>query len=299
MAFDKNSAFNRETSGILLPKEVSNEIWAKTIESSAVMQLARRIELPGAGVEFQTITGDPEANWVNEMDEKPIGKAEFGTKAMKGYTMAVILPFSNQFRRDKARLYDEMISRAPQALGTKLDQTVFGGGTAPGELFDTMADVDEVVLDPSKVWESLVAADALISEGDGILNGWAISPQMKSTLLTATDNVGRPLFITSMNADNSVPALMGHPTHVKKGVYLTGGGDDGGDQVGFAGDWTNALYGVVEDITTSITDQATINIDGTQVNLWQRNMFAVRFEFEVGFRLKYPEHFVKFVTPGA
>lgn len=296
MAFTTDSAFNRATTNVLLPKEVSSEIWSKTIESSAVMQLSNRIDLPGAGIEFQTITGDPEADWVNEMDEKPVGKAEFGSKAMKGYTMALIMPFSNQFRRDLGRLYDEIVARAPQALGTKLDQTVFGGGTAPGELFDTMADIDEVVVDPTNLWESLVTADALIAEGDGLLNGWAIAPQFKSQLLTATDNVGRPLFINSFTADNNVPAVMGHPTYVKKGVYLAGGANEGGDQLGFAGDWSNALFGVVEDISTSITDQATINIDGTQVNLWQRNMFAMRFEFEVGFRIKYPEQFVKLVS---
>ena len=42
---------NRETTGVVLPVEVSSEIWTKTIEESAVMQLSRRIELPGAGMD--------------------------------------------------------------------------------------------------------------------------------------------------------------------------------------------------------------------------------------------------------
>lgn len=291
----KNTVANRGTSNVLLPKEVSTEIWAKTIEESAVMQLSRRITLPGAGIEFQTITGEPEANWVEEMGEKPVSQHTFGTKAMKGYTMAVILPFSNQFRRDKERLYEEMIARAPKALGVKLDKTVFGGEAAPGELFDTMAGVDTVSLGDD-IWGALVAADAKIAAADGIIDGWAISPQMKSMLLTAKDTTGRPLYIDSFNTDNNVANLMGHPAHVKKGVYLPAVTTDGSAkpaQLGFAGDWSSAMYGVVEDISTSITDQATINIGGEQVNLWQRNMFAVRFEFEVGFRMKDDAHFVK------
>ncbi len=281
---------NRETTGVVLPVEVSSEIWTKTIEESAVMQLSRRIELPGAGMEFPMITGEPEANWVNETEKKPVSNHSTGSKKMKGYTMAVIVPFSNQFRRDKARLYDEMVASAPKSLGTKLDKTVFGGDTKPGELFDTMADVASVDIE-SDTWKGLVTADAMVSAGDGILNGWAIAPQAKTMLLTATDAQKRPLFINSMTSDNSVPALMGQPTHVKKGVYLAGSPA----QLGFAGDWSSALYGVVEDIKTSISDQSTITIDGEPVNLWEQNMFAVRFEFEVGFRMKYPEHFVKLV----
>ena len=51
---------------------------------------------------------------------------------------------------------------------------------------------------------------------------------------------------------------------------------------------------MVEDIQLSIADQATItDTDGTQLNLWQRNMFAVRAEFEVGFRVRDLARFAK------
>lgn len=291
MAFDY---INRKTSNVVLPAEVSTEIWQKTVESSAVMQLAQRVTLPGAGMEWQMITGQPEAGWVGEGAVKPKSQHTLGSKNMKGYTMAVIIPFSNQFRRDKSALYDAMIASAPSALGTKLDQTVFGGGEAPGELFDTMKDIAAVDVE-TNAWDGLVAADATISAGDGVLNGWAISPQLKSTLLKEKDGNGRPLFINSITGENSVPQILSAPTYVKKGVYLPGTPN----QLGIAGDWTSALYGVVEDISFAISDQATLQIGEETVNLWERNMFAVRFEFEVGFRMKYPEHFVKLVGKAA
>lgn len=289
-----NKTLSRDTENLVLPAEVSSEIWSKTIENSAVMQLARRIDLPGAGAEFQIITGDPEASWVNETEIKPVSTVSLGSKTMKGYTMAVIIPFSNQFRRDKTRLYDEIISRAPQSFGVKLDKTVFGDDTKPGELFDTFADIAEVTVADDGVWKSLVTADSTIAEAGGMLNGWAIAPQFKSILLNEVDGVGRPLYINAMTTDNSVPAIMGHQTYVNKGVYKAAGSGKGA-QYGVAGDWTSALYGVVEDIAMSISDQSTITIDGTPVNLWERNMFAVRFEFEVGFGLKFADHFVKLV----
>ena len=61
---------------ITLPASVSDEIWAKTLESSAVMQLAQRIELPGNGLSIPVVTGEPEADWVTETENKPeIGRA--------------------------------------------------------------------------------------------------------------------------------------------------------------------------------------------------------------------------------
>jgi hypothetical protein len=53
--------------------------------------------------------------------------------------------------------------------------------------------------------------------------------------------------------------------------------------VGFAGDWTQALWGTVEGVTVKISDQATLNVGESTINLFQQNMFAVLAEIEVGF----------------
>ena len=279
---------SRETTGVALPFQLSTEIWSKAQEASAVMQLARRVTLPGAGLEFQTITGDPSASWVDETGIKPNDKHTFGSKKMKGYTLALIEPFSNQFKRDKAALYNEVINRMPGILAKKLDETVFAvnGATAPGENFDTLTDASSISVGTGSIWDALVTADATIAANDGILNGWAIAPAGKSALLTAKDTTGRPLFIDSMTSENNVASIMGHPAYVRKGIADT-------DVLGFAGDWTSDVYGVVEDIQLDIADQATLTSGSTTINLFERNMFAVRFEMEVGFVLKDAKHFVK------
>ena len=53
--------------------------------------------------------------------------------------------------------------------------------------------------------------------------------------------------------------------------------------VGFAGDWTQAMYGTVEGVQIAIADQATLQDGEDTINLFQQNMFAVRAEIEVGF----------------
>ena len=281
---------NRTTSGIRLDPAQSAEIWSAADETSAVLQLAQRVALPGAGVSVDIITGEPEAAWVAETNEKPVSRPTISSKLMTPYTAAVIVPFSNQFKRDKAALYNEIVRKLPQALARKLDSTVFGT-TAPGSNFDVLGGATAVGIG-GNTYAGLVAADQAVAAGGGMLNGWALSPQARGLLLGATDLNGRPLFINSAQTDGAVPALLGAPTYQTKAVYKAGSPA----QVGFVGDWTSAHVGVVEDVSISISDQATITDGDETINLWQRNMFAVRAEFEVGFRVRDAAHFARLTT---
>lgn len=276
---------NTNRSNITLPMEVASEILQKAQEASAVMRLARRIPLPGTGLTFPMITGDPEASWVDETNPKPVSNPTMGTKVMQPYKLAVIVPFSDEFARDYAALYDALVARIPAALGLKFDQTVFHG-TAPGSNFDVLTGATAQAIDTagvtSPLYQALVAADSDIAAHDGILNGFALSPQAKGELLAALDGDGRPLFVNSV-ADGAVPRLIGQPVMYSKRVYKAGDVSNP-DILGFAGDWTQAMYGTVEGVKIDMSNQATLTISNTQVNLWERNMFAVRAEIEVGFR---------------
>ena len=273
------SGINTNRSNISLPTSISSEIIQKTQEESAVMRLARQIALPGNGMTIPVITSDPVAAWVDETDEKPVSNPGLSTKVMRGYKLAVIEPFSNQFRRDYGALYDALIARLPRILAEKFDNTVFGGTQAPGSDFDQLSDATGQSL-ASDVYGGLVAADTDIALHGGITNGYAISPQMKGILLSALDKNDRPLFINSV-AEGAIPMILGNPTYLTKGAFISGSPST----IGFVGDWTKAMYGVVEGVDISFSDQATLTLaDSSTINLFQRNMFAVRAEIEIGFR---------------
>lgn len=272
---------NRTTS-ISLPGEVSSEILQKTQESSAIMTLARQIRLPGLGVTIPVITGDPEAAWVNETDKKPVKRGTMTTKQMTPYTLAVIVPFSNQFRRDIPNLYEELKKRLPLALAKKFDATVFGAVDAPGSNFDTLKNITAQEIG-TNAYKGLVDADADIADHDGILNGFVLSPKGKSVLLSAVDSNKRPLFINNV-AEGAVPMILGARTYQSKAAYIEDATAAKKHVVGFAGDWTQAMYGTVEGVQISISDQATLTDGSTTINLFQQNMFAIRAEIEVGFR---------------
>ena len=263
---------------IALPTDVSQEIIAKTQEASAVMTLARQIALPGRGTTIPVITSDPVAAWVDETNEKAVSNPGLQTKVMQAYKLAVIVPFSNEFRRDAAGLYDELVRRLPGALAQEFDSTVFGNGNAPGNNFDTFASVTAQSL-ATNVYAGLVAADGDIATHGGELNGIVLSPQGKGVLLAAVDDNKRPLFINSV-AEGAIPMVLGARTVVSKGAYVAGTPNT----VGVAGDWTQAVYGTVEGVVIDFSSDATLTSGNSTINLFQRNMFAVRAEIEVGFR---------------
>ena len=276
---------------ITIPADVSQEILQQTQEASAIMRLARQIALPGRGVQIPVITSDPTAAWVSETGAKPVSNPGLTTKLMQAYKIAVIVPFSNEFRRDAAKLYDAIVARLPGALSKTFDQTAIGAIDAPGENFDSFAAATAqslIATQDATTYAGLVAAYTDIASNGGSLNGFALSPAAVGILLGATDTQGRPLFINSV-ADDGIPRVLGARTIESRGIYKAGAAGVGTAPgtpaiVGIAGDWTKAVYGIVEGVKIDFADQTGLTIDSTQINLWEHNMFAVRAEIEVGFR---------------
>ena len=257
---------------IQLPNDVSTEILQKTQAGSMVMQLARQIALPGRGVQIPVIAGDPEAAWVAETGVKPVSNPTLDKKIMQAHKLAVIVPFSDEFRRDAASLYDALIARLPGVLAKKFDETVlFGPSSGTLANFDNFSAVTGYALDTANMtaYDGLVAADTAISTQGGTISGFAFSPQGRGVLL------GAPVYFS--------------PAAYKAG---TSGSGATPDIVGFAGDWTHAMYGVVEGVRIDYSADATLTSGNTTINLFQQNMFAVRAEIEIGF-IAETEYFAK------
>ena len=283
---------NRGTSNVALPVEVSQEIWGNILEESAFMKLARRIDMPGNGVTIQTITGEPQANWVDEADEKPVARHTFGKKSLVPYKLAVIEPISNEFTRDADALYNEIIRRLPYALAAKFDSTIVST-SAPGTGFDVLGSCQKVSLNPAgtaTVYDQFIEVDAKIAAANGVMNGIALSPVGKSKVLAAVDGQGRPLFTPGVES-GTVGNILGAPVSVAKAIQVAGTADTPAI-VGIAGDFSDAVYGTVEGVKLSISDQATLQDGDTTINLWQRNMIAVRAEIEVAFGVRSADEFV-------
>jgi len=286
---------NRGSSNVskILPKEVSAEIWAKALEESAIMRLARRVNLPGPGITIPMITADAAAAWVAESTEKAVSEASLDGKVLTPHKLAVIEIFSNEFRRDLPAVYTELARRLPNSIGKKFDETVFAG-VAPGSGFDVLTSSTAVNIEDTTggktVYKNLVSVLSTIATTDAELTGWAMSPKADAVLLGSVDSSGRPIFIPNATDDRVIGSLLGSPVVRTRRAYKQGVDND---VLGFAGDWSQAVWGMVNEIGFSISEEATINDGTNQINLWQRNCFAIRVEAELAFGVMDANAFVK------
>jgi HK97 family phage major capsid protein len=278
---------NRGSSGIILPEAVSNEILSKVTETSVVQAASRRIDLPGRGTAVNIITGEPVADWVGETSAKPVSNGTAQTKILRPYKLAVIETFSNEFRRDLPALYQALADRLPAALAKKFDTTVFHGNT-PGSDFDSLAAATGVEL----TYDGMVDAIAEIGDAGYDLNGIIVSPAGEATVLKLKDLQERPLFISNLQGEGGIGSMLARPVFKSRAAGAEG-------VLGFTGDWTQAVYGTVGDVTIKVSDQATLTAGDATINLFQQNMFAVLAEIEVGFRVGDIDAFRKLTPAGS
>lgn len=292
-----------KTTGVVLPKDVSSEIIAKAQEASAVMSLAAPIALPGSGLTIPVITGDPEASWVGETEAAPIGTSTLGTKYMKSYKLSLIELFSKEFARDLPGLYDELVARLPAAMGKKLDETVFCG-TAPGTGFDVLSDVSQSVKiteAAAKTYDAFLDADELVGEADGAVSAYVLCSKGRTAVLKCKDANSRPYFLGSPMDGTSTMSILDKPVTLTERVRKAGSkkvGETEGvpEQLGIAGDWSGARYGIVDNVTvTPSTEASVVDADGNVISLYQRQMMAMMVSFEVGFIVRDKGQFVRLV----
>lgn len=272
---------NRSTTGRVLPADVSAEIFAGVQHESAVMRLARQISVPGRGLSIPVVTGEPIAQIVAETAEKPVSNSTFTTKTMTPKKFAVIELFSNEFKRDYSALYDALVERLPYSIAKAFDNQVFNVAAISG--FDSLSAVQAVTRASGDSIDEVVKSGMQLIAADGFrATGFAVSPAYEAELVTATDGINRPLFVQDIREDGFVGRVYGANVAETNALQTMVGGD-----------WSKAVYGIVDGINVEISDQATVN-DGTQqINLWQRNMFAVRIEAEIGFVVADTDAFFK------
>lgn len=293
----KDNVMNKKSAGVYLPEVASKEIWAKAQEASIIQRLAQKAELPGNGVSIPVIVGDPEAEWTDELGKKKAGKSTLDRKKMTPYKLTLIEVFSDEFRDDSDGLVSQLISRLPAAIGRKFDKTILTG-TAPGENFDVLSGATEISLSGGEsAYAQILAGMGLVADiEDANLSALAMSAAGEIALLGATDKNGRPIFTSNPATDGSIGSVLGRPVYRSKAVGVKATDPANKDVLGVAGDWASARWGTVAGIQIAMSEEATVEVNGETINLWQQNAFAVRVEARLGFVCKDVNAFVRFTA---
>lgn len=291
------------------PRAIADSIFEDAGRSSVVQKLARRVNLPANGVAIPVTTEKPKAGWVSEGQRKPSTSAAQSFTVMDPKKLAAIVVFSMEYvRSDPSKLYANIKPQLQEAFATAFDLAAIHGqsydGTAgpfPTFLTQTTKSVEMGTTTQANggTYGDLVAGLKLLTDDRKRLTGFAVDPMAEPLLLSSVDANGRPLWVDAP-ADETLPnRLLGRPAGMSEGV--AGEVNNAATNLRIlGGDWAKAAYGVGSSISYTISDEATVTIDGQLVSLWENNLVALRAEAEYGFVVGDIDAFVEYVdTPAA
>jgi HK97 family phage major capsid protein len=117
---------------------------------------------------------------------------------------------------------------------------------------------------------------ALVNADDFIVNGILAELTEDANILGALSTTGQPVFTT--DANGQVARVLGRP-FAETYVDL----DNGARFI--VGDWKKLSVAIVNDLSFKKFDSGSVNISGTEYNLIERNMVAVRAEARLMFKV--------------
>lgn len=298
-------------SGFLTPDR-AGPIFERAAQMSVVQRLVRQIPLGGNGVEIPVVTGRPSVGWVSEATQKPATQGTMALKTVAPKKLAAIMVNSAEVvRANPGNYINLMQEQLAEAFARSFDLAALHDegpdGTQSGGPFSTFVDqttkiqeVGETTQADGGIHGDLVEAmRTVVTDADSSnrryrVTGWALDSIMEPDLWGAVDSTGRPIYVNlpsdeASSATDGAGRLMNRPSFLGEGVAS----DDGYSVLGYGGDWSRAVWGVVGGISYDVSTEATVTINGSLASLWENNLIAIRAEAEYGFLVDDPQAFVK------
>jgi hypothetical protein len=228
-------------SGVLLPPTITGPIFKKASETSAVMNLARRVPLSvNANTAIPVPMDIGVAGWVNEGQSKPVASAGTGVKLMTGKKVALIIPISSEVvMTNPAGIYDQLVEDLPTAIARAFDYAAIhgldlkSGGAGPFSDYLAKTPFSQVIGSTTAanggVYADLVkGVQTMINAGNTNYDftGFAADKRLKPELALSMDLQGRPLMVDNpyvgvnngSNNMNGFGSLIGYPAFYNNGV---------------------------------------------------------------------------------
>lgn len=219
------------TASTLLPPTITDPIFAKATEQSAVQSLARRVPLSvSANTAIPVPMDVPVADWVSEAGVKPAAQVGVGVKQMTGKKVALLVPVSEEVAMtNPGGLYDQLVQDLPTAIARAFDYAVINGkslrtgGAGPFSEYLSQA-TNTVALGTTANANGGLYVDIVNGAGKVIdrnydFTGLAADPRLKIDAQLQIDTQGRPLYTDGVNnAGSSAGQIAGFQTFFNKGV---------------------------------------------------------------------------------
>ena len=279
----------------LIPEPVTKEIFQGVVENSAILRMGRK--LPNMTAKTQSINVLdmlPLAYWVDgDTDFKRTGSQAWEKKKLYAEELAVIIPIPEAVLDDtNYDIWGEVKPRIVEAMGRRIDEAVLFGNGAPSTwrtcIVDTAVNAGASVTLGTDLFQDIMGENGVIAKAEesGYLpTGIMSSVKMRAKLRGLTDQHGQPIFLSSMQ-EGARYSLDGIPMD-----FPMNGSWDEERALMIAGDFSQLVYSIRQDVTYKILTEATI-VDPTSrevvYSLAQQDMVALRAVMRLGWEIPNP-----------
>lgn len=281
----------REQATALIQEQLVKTIFQDVPKQSAVLPLMRQLpNMTSKQTKIPVLDMLPMAYWVNgDTGFKQTSEQSWDNVYMTAAELAVIVPIPEAVMADSS--YDilgEVTPRVNEAMGQRIDQAILFGLNRPSEWqtdIITRARNAGNNVSGGISYDGLLGTNGLISkvEDSGhMVNGIVASVKTRSALRGIKDTTGHPLFMSDMKAATPY-TLDGTPI-----AFPLNGSFDNTVALMVAGDFSQAVYAMRQDITVKLLDQGVIQDPTTKAivyNLAQQDMIALRVVMRLGWAL--------------
>ena len=285
----------RDKAEALIQEQIVNTIFQDAPKQSVFLSMARKLpNMTSKQTRIPVLDMMPTSYWVTGGDTgyKQTSMQAWDNVYLTAAELAVIVPIPEAVLDDASfDIIGEVTPRVNEAIGQKIDSATIFGVDRPAEWQNdiiTLARQAGNNVSGGITYDSLLGKDGLFSkiEATGrMATGVIASMQARAALRGLKDSDGRPLFKSDMQGATPY-ALDG----VSMQFPLNGCFDTSVAQM-VAGDFSQAVYSIRQDVTVKILDQATIVDPSTKQVLYslaQQDMIAIRVVFRMGWAVPNP-----------
>lgn len=298
--FNPNNALMQDSVNGKVPTEQGTLVLKEFMTQSAVTKLAKYEEMTKPEKEFTYLASGPGAYWVGEGDRIQTSKAQWLTAKMISKKLGVIIPVSKEFLRYSVTdFFTQMRPAIAEAFAIKFDQAALFGVDSPFgkgvSVFEKIKESGNTIALNSlgNLYDELNGVMALVEDADKDVNGFTTTRRFRQKLRGTKDGNGLPIFNDATGG--ATQQALGLPIG-----YVDSKSWDYEKAALLSADWNYTRYGIPQGMEYKISEDATlttiVDADGNPINLYERDMVALRVTQQVGFMTLTDDAFAA-ITP--
>ena len=270
----------------LIDTQVANEIFEGVVRESKALSMFRRLpNMTSDKTKLRVLDSLPIAYFVDESTNngrKNLTKMAWDKKYINAAELAVIVPIKENVLNDTSiDIWSEVKPRIVEAFGKKIDNAIFNGTDKPADwragLIPSIVTAGAEVTEGDNLYSDINDVMVKVEESGYNVTGLLGGVGLKGKFRMLTDTTGQPIKGTEID---SLPK-----------AFLDNGAWDKTKSILIAGDFSQAVYAIRQDVTYKVLTEAVIQDPSNGdilYNLAQDDMVALRVVMRLGWEIPNP-----------